>query len=173
MMATLSTRASSNNAGVAIATKDVDCSLVQTLRPKTKFDTNEAMVTGMTFKSNGDLVVSDSANQKVKALDVRTGQLKIECSIGGCKQNHVLGKPRGVTVLKSGQILVTDEEKSDLKLFTKDGRYLARFGRDLTRPRDITHLSNGNVVVCDSGSNKIFLYQNLSEKGVSGSYSRC
>ena len=157
--------ASSNNAAVGIATKDVDCSLVQTLHPKTKFDAHEAMVTGLTFKSNGDLVVSDSANQKVKALDVRTGQLKIECSIG-CKQGARLGKPRGVTMLKSGQILVTDEEKSDLKLFTKDGRYLARFGRDLTRPRDITHLANGNVLVCDIGSNKIFLYQNLSEKGV-------
>ena len=47
--------ASPNNVGVAIAMKDVDCSMVQTLHPKTKFDTHEAMVTGMTFKSNGDL----------------------------------------------------------------------------------------------------------------------
>ena len=35
--------------------KDVDCALVQTLHPKTKFDAHEAMVTGLTFKSNGDL----------------------------------------------------------------------------------------------------------------------
>ena len=51
--------ASSNNATVGIATKDVDCSLVQTLRPKTKFDAHEAMVTGMTFKSSG-LLYSDA-----------------------------------------------------------------------------------------------------------------
>ena len=47
--------ASSNNAGVAIAMTDVDCALVQILHPKTKFDAHEAMVTGLTFKSNGDL----------------------------------------------------------------------------------------------------------------------
>ena len=145
-------------------TKDADCYLIQTLNPRTKFDSAEAMVTGLTFKSNSDLVVSDSANHKVKSLDVRTGQLKVECTIG--RKQATLAKPCGVTVLKTGQILVTDEERSDLKLFTRDGRYLAKFGRDLERPRDITSLANGNVVISDVGSNKIYLYQNLSEKGV-------
>ncbi len=148
-----------------IPTQDVDTHLLQKLDPRTKFDDCPAMVTGVTFKNNGDLVVSDAENHKVKCFDVRTGQLKIECSVGS--NQATLRHPCGVTVLKkTDQILVTDTENSDVKLFTRDGRYLASFGRDLQRPKGIAALPNGNVVVTDVGSNKVVLYQNLSEKGV-------
>ena len=89
-----------------IPTEDVDCSLVQKLEPRTKFDDLDAVVMGLTFKNNGDLIVSDAANHKVKSFDVRTGQLKIECSVGS--KQATLGQPRGVTVLKTAQILVAD-----------------------------------------------------------------
>ncbi len=152
------------SAGMALATKDIECHLVEILNPRTKFDSNDCNITGLTFKSNGDLLVSDSANHKVKSLDVSTGQLKVECTVPN-KQGS-LKHPKGLCVLKSNQILVADAEDAKLKLFTQDGRYLASFGRDLIRPCDITVLENGNVLVTDEGCDKVFLYQNLSEKGI-------
>ncbi len=145
------------------ATKEITCQFLRDLNPKTRFDLDACVISGVAFTAKGDILISDSGNKKVKRFDC-LGQLKVECSIPDSYGRFV--EPAGLCVLKSGDIIVADRGAGDMKVFTAEGRFLTRFGKDLNKPVDVISNSQGHVIITDEGCQDVFVYRSLSDKGI-------
>lgn len=145
------------------AHKEVPCELITEFSPVSKFDRKPCVVSGVSYNAKGDILISDSANSTVKIFN-NLGQLKVECSIPDSYGELI--EPTGLCTLKTGEILVADRGAGDIKVFSPEGRFMMRFGRDLKRPCDIVSNSQGHVIITDEGSHEIYVYRSLTDKGV-------
>eukprot|EP00918_Siedleckia_nematoides_P073117 GHVU01159605.1.p1 GENE.GHVU01159605.1~~GHVU01159605.1.p1 ORF type:complete len:391 (+),score=10.90 GHVU01159605.1:1298-2470(+) len=135
--------------------------LVHTIDPRTKFDEYCSVPTGVAFTTNDDLVVSDSSNGKVKIFDL-SGGLKVECYV--TKNYGCMADPRGVAVLPGGEIIACDCGERNIKVFTPEGRFLTKFGKNLHKPEMIAVNKEGHTLVADTGQKKIISYKKLSSR---------
>ena len=130
--------------------------MYSTLDPKTKFDQEACRIGAVCYSSDGDLLVADTANAKVKRFDAH-GKLKVEYIIPSNYGSLI--EPVGLCCLPSGEVIVVDRSAGDLKVFTPEGHFLTTFGQDLSKPCDVTVNSQGHVIVVEEMSNKIHMYE--------------
>ena len=132
------------------------------LDPKTKFDQEDCQVSAIAYNNEGDIMVSDAGNCKVKTFN-SLGQLKVEYTIPSNYGNLIT--PAGLCTVPSGEIVVADIDAGNLKVFTPDGHFLTKFGKDLRRPCDVTSNSHGHVIVVEEVTTKIHIYKRFGNEG--------
>lgn len=85
----------------------------------------------------GRVFVSDSAERVVKAFDVPEGRY---FTIGG-EDTGALAKPLGIDVDAAGNLYVADVSSKDVKIYTRDGKYL----RKISGPKLFDRMSSVTV----------------------------
>lgn len=108
-------------------------------------DSKEVWPTGVAVTIDNEFVIVDRDNKKVKIYG-NDGKLKQE--IHGHAE-HRLETPFDVTVLKSGDIAVTDHEAENAKLFTTTGEHILTITNGIKYPRGITTNSKGEIIIVD------------------------
>lgn len=108
-------------------------------------------------KKNRRLYVTDVGQKKVFVFDLLKS--KVEAWEGG-GLDESFKTPIAVTVLKNGNVLVTDADLGYVLRFDVDGKYLGHFGEEkLSRPTGITHDPIfENIYVADSHAHQIHVF---------------
>lgn len=106
---------------------------------------------GLTVMDNGDVVVSDSQNNRIAVFD-SNGSYK-----GHLLKNEKLGFPKGMTNIE-GDILVADATKKSIYRFSASGKFEEKVLGDieLEFPVDVS-VSNQFNVITDNGKNEVIL----------------
>ena len=110
-----------------------------------KDDGKDVWPTGLAITKKDEIIIVDRENKKVKVYD-SMGKKMIEFMGQG---ENKLGSPFDVTVLKSGDIAVTDHASEDVKIFTMNGVLQLKIKGDFKYPRGITTNSKGEIIVVD------------------------
>ena len=67
---------------------------------------------------------------------------------------------------KAGNLLVCDDYNHRVQVFTKDGRFLSKFGcygdemGQLNKPTGLAVCRNGDIVVAEFGNNRLQYFRN-------------
>lgn len=141
---------------------DSPVELCHTFSGRTKFDNHKCKLVGITFTPNGDVVISDAENKKVKVFSP-SGGLKVECTV---PWNYSCGliEPNGVVVLESGEIITCDRRAGNLKVFTAQGKCLTTIGRSLIRPTGLAVTSTSAIVITDEAKKDVLIYRSISDR---------
>ena len=110
-----------------------------------KDDGKDVWPTGLAITKRDEIIIVDRENKKVKVYD-SMGKMKAEFMGQG---ENKLGSPFDVTVLKSGDLAVTDHASEDVKIFTMNGVLQLKINGDFKYPRGITTNSKGDIIVVD------------------------
>ena len=127
--------------------------LVSVFKAKTATDKKGCHPTGVMIDNN-DIIIVDDINKKVKAFDIR-GQLLYEISPQG---HESLIDPWDVAMTIEGNLAVTDRGARDVKVFSKDGRLVNRFGDHLENPWGIATGKEGQIIVTDIDKKDVFIH---------------
>ena len=146
----------------SLALGDVPAELCHTFSCRTKFDSKQCKLVHIAYTVSGDIVISDSENQKVKVFDT-SGQLKVECSVPRSYSCGLL-EPQGVAVLPSSEIIACDRKAGNLKIFTPEGKCLTTLGRQLLRPSGLAVNSLSNIIVSDEGRKDVFIFRSITDR---------
>ncbi|XP_052080342.1 tripartite motif-containing protein 3-like [Mytilus californianus] len=122
--------------------------VVKTFDAEGSNDFKDVWPTGVSITQSDEVVTVDRDNKKVKVFD-KNGNLTLEF-VG--KPDDKLGSPFDATVLKNGNIAVTDYETNEVKIFDVAGQYLSSISGHFKHPRGITTNSKGHIVVVDCGT---------------------
>ena len=118
--------------------------MIQSFDMKGITDSSEVWPTGLVITESNYIIV-DRDNRMVKIFN-KDGQLQQQFS--GDNDNH-LGSPFDATILKNGNIAVTDYKSEDVKIFDPSGRFVMSIKGNFRYPRGITTNRNGDIVVVD------------------------
>jgi YD repeat-containing protein len=135
-------------------------------------------------RSNGNIYVSDTANNRIEAFNTKGGFVKAfgwgvhdgkeeletcttSCKAGNAGSGHgQLSSPAGLNIDSSGNLWVADSANSRIQEFSAEGAYLNAYGKhgagndEFSAVNDVT-LCNGNLYAVDS-ANRV---QELSTEG--------
>jgi DNA-binding beta-propeller fold protein YncE len=124
---------------------------------------NPGLKGGMAFFLNGDVVFSDTGNDRLVILRGTDGQRLGSFGTSGSKPGQ-LNKPTGVAVSKEGLVLVADTGNHRLQVFSREGKYVKTIGLGLGRmlgefnkPTGVAFSKHNTIAVADSGNHRIQL----------------
>ena len=143
---------------------DIRGDLVTEFNPTTKFDRNDAMVSGVTFSPVGDLCVADSANGKIKLFDVN-GALKVECTVPKKKGSNM--RPHGLALMSKGNIIASDKSDQNLKIFTPYGRLYCTVELHCGNLGKLCTFADDKVAVIDEENRNIIIVSNKTNEIIS------
>jgi len=133
---------------------------------------------GIATLPNGDILVADSVNHRIRLITMSTGIVSTlagstEGSADGVGTNAQFNMPFGVAPLPNGNIIVADTNGNRIRLITMPGKVVSTLvgNADSTAgdtngigsiarvrgPSGIAVLSNGNIIVCDQSNHRIRL----------------
>ncbi|XP_041374496.1 B-box type zinc finger protein ncl-1-like [Gigantopelta aegis] len=107
-------------------------------------DSSDVWPTGL-MVTNTNYIIVDRDNKMVKIFD-KNGRL--ENQFNGKDENR-LGSPFDATILKNGNIAVTDYKSEDVKIFDPSGEFIRSIKGHFRYPRGITTNRKGDIVVVD------------------------
>lgn len=121
---------------------------------------------GLTVKTNGDVIVSEFENHRIKIFSQEnSGEITIigRVGVGAGK----FSCPRGVALDQDENILVADSHNHRIQAFSSTGESLGAFGMIgsdpgcLDTPYDVFMLSNGNIIVADAKNHRVQVFMRL------------
>lgn len=110
---------------------------------------------GLTATSTDDIVVVENGKDCVSLFRPDGKSLR---TIQG-KGNKKFVRPRGVTITKSGLILITDED--GLKHFTMEGKHITQIGKmgsgplEFNFPSGLANSPDGKIYICDTFNKRL------------------
>ena len=118
--------------------------------------------TDISFAPDGDLLVADTNNSRLRKYNVDSGPV-LSFGVLGSKPGQ-FSFPESITMLPSGEFLVADTQNHRIQKLSSGGEPLAAFGSfgnsplDLNEPSSVAIDDNGVVVVSDRGHGAIKLF---------------
>ena len=121
---------------------------------------------GVAVKQNGDLIVSEYHNHRLKLLPKGRIEAALEEGIIG-REGAGIGQyrnPQGLALDTAGNILISDRENHRVQVLNDQGQFIASFGKFgtgpgcLDTPTALTVNQHGHVIVVDSGNHRINVY---------------
>ena len=76
------------------------------------------------------------------------GQLLYEIGSKGSREGQLKG-PKGLAIDKRKNLVVCDNEKSRLQIFSLDGKFLNSVAEEMKDPWSVAVAKNGDLLVCD------------------------
>lgn len=76
-------------------------------------------------------------------------------------ENGKFKHPYGLRIDKQGKIVVVDETRDDVQIFTSEGQFLMRFGGrgenngEFRSPTRATITQDGDIVIADSSNHRV------------------
>ena len=122
-----------------------DVTLVREFMAKGVSDIRDIWPTGLAISKDGKIFIVDRENRRVKTYDAMGN---FEHEFGQSGTGH-LNCPYDVTVLKTGNIAVTDYHDEDVKVFTPSGHLVTRWRHGFKYPRGISTNNDNKVIPSD------------------------
>ncbi|CAH1773285.1 unnamed protein product [Owenia fusiformis] len=137
--------------------------LVKEFTSTTDRDPQSSWPTGLAVKANGDIVVVDRKNRRVKTFNTN-GKIQsfiVEQLVGGTFQ---FGLPQDICILQNGHMLITDTQdtQSNVKVFNSDNTFVRQFEGHFCVPHGIAVNTSGDLVICDWRTPSIYICENDS-----------
>ena len=128
--------------------------LVSSFSCRSETDTKDTWPTGLAIGRDGTIVIVDRQNKKVKIYDDNCVFIK-EFGHDG---DTGFGNPFDVAILNDGRIAVSDYDKEEVKLFSKEGKMMMSINENLKYPRGITITNNNEVIILDAHHRQIYIH---------------
>ena len=120
-----------------------DVTLVREFMAKGVSDIRDIWPTGIAIDRDGQMFIVDRENKRIKLYDA-DGNFRHE--FGHTGSGH-LNCPYDVTIIKNGNVAVTDYHDEDVKIFTPSGQFVTRWQKGFKYPRGISTNKNQKVRV--------------------------
>jgi sugar lactone lactonase YvrE len=110
---------------------------------------------GITVNGNDEIIVVENGKDSITVFRSDGKQVRMIQSKGKIKIN----RPRGVTITKSNNILITDDD--GLKMCSQEGKHLTAIGKigagrmEFSFPCGLTVSNDGKIYVCDTFNDRI------------------
>jgi len=129
--------------------------LLKTFSARTQYDDKDCALCDVALDSDGNIVVVDRDNRKLKVFDVN-GKLKLSTAENAFKT------PNRVAYLRESRCFLVKDEKY-VRVVSSDGHVCGLFGdRELRQPVGLAQADNGDVLVTEWTSSSLVVF---SEKG--------
>ena len=113
----------------------------KTFSAKCQYDEKECALCDVCLDSNGNIVVVDRENRRIKVFDTNGSLIMLS-------QENALKSPNRVTILQSTQQILVKDEKS-LRLLWPNGKPAGTFNDKLKQPVGIVQSAEGEVLVTE------------------------
>ncbi|XP_064598454.1 E3 ubiquitin-protein ligase TRIM71-like [Liolophura sinensis] len=150
----------SMSAGLMLPSVSPSCELVASFDADCGTDSKDVWPSGVCMTLDGDHVIIDRDNRRVKIFDKSGG---VKANFAGTKHNE-LGCPFDVAILKNGNLAVTDYESEDVKIFKPSGEFVKNIRGCFKYPRGIAVTSEGNIVVVDCHFRRVTIHDPNTRK---------
>lgn len=128
--------------------------LIRSLPVKSSQDSKKTWPTSIAVNQNGELLIVDSNNKKLKIFGKETF---LKAEIGTTGKNKLVD-PWAVAVLKNGNIVVSDRGTRDIKIYSSKGKYLYSFRGNLLDPHGVATNSKDEIIVADWERRKVYVF---------------
>jgi len=109
------------------------------------------------------IFVSDRRAHLIKVFSYSDGKFLYEFGKNGTDAN--LPEPGGLTIDKTGHILVCSGRNHSVQVFTLGGKFVTKFGEcgnklgQMNHPLSVSMLNNGHIVVCEFVNNRLQIFE--------------
>jgi DNA-binding beta-propeller fold protein YncE len=116
---------------------------------------------GITTNSQGHIIVVDCGTLQITVHDPKTGELIKKIEAVDEAGSKVLVDPYCVAVMNNDNILVTDTAAPNIKIFSPDGKFMAKYGSygtkqdQILQPYGICCDDYGYIFVADNQNHRI------------------